>query len=112
MTDANTKTALHLILSVSPELRRLFDILRKHDRSLADQMRRAAQSVALNLSEADGQRAGHRTERLQTALGSLKETRTALQLAAAWGYLLHADVETLDVTLDRICAMTFRRLYR
>ena len=91
-------------------LRPLAERIRRLDRSLADQLRRAASSAALNLSEADGSDPGNRRARLHTALGSLSETRTALRVAAAWGYLDGEQVEAADARLDRVTAMGWRRL--
>jgi hypothetical protein len=66
--------------------------------------------VALNLAEADGSDPGNRRARLHTALGSLSETRAALRVAAAWGYVDAAVVEGADARLDRVAATGWRRL--
>ncbi|MBX3249553.1 MAG: four helix bundle protein, partial [Myxococcales bacterium] len=66
------EVSLQLIDALAPMIR----AVAQHDRSLMDQLRRAAQSIALNLAEALGHRAGNRRLRLETALGSAYETRT------------------------------------
>ena len=76
-------TSLELLVAVRP----LVEGVGKHDKSLMDQMRRAAQSIHLNLSESCGLRDGHRRERFRTALGSAYETRGALEVAAVFGYV-------------------------
>jgi four helix bundle protein len=80
-------TALELMMELLPALKRLIDRIRKHDKNLADQVRRAATSVVLNLAEADGNVGGHRRSRLHTAHGSLREVRCGLKVAAAWEYV-------------------------
>ena len=58
-------------------LRPLVPRIARHDRSLADQLRRAASSVVLNLAEMERSDAGNARARLCTAAGSLSETRAA-----------------------------------
>ena len=105
-------TALSLMRDALPALKVTVDRVRREDRDLGNQMRRAAQSVLLNLAEADGNRGGNRRLRIETALGSLRETREALHIAAAWGYVEAAAAEELDRLLDRAAAMSWRRLQR
>ena len=62
-----------------------------HDRDLARQLRRAASSVALNISEGSGSRGGTRRERYQNALGSARETGACLDVALALGYVDGVD---------------------
>ena len=74
--------------------------IEKHDRSLADQMRRALASVALNLSEGAGSQRGNRRLRFENACGSSKESRSAYEVAGAFGYVV-VDAALID-RLDRI----------
>jgi len=110
MGNTRRAYALDHILSTLPALRRMLVIIRRHDRNLEEQMRRAATSVALNLGEADGQEAGHRQSRLRTALGELRELRTGLKVAVAFGYVSEAATTDIDRRLDQAAAMTWRRL--
>ena len=80
----------------------------RHDRGLAQQMREAASSVVLNLGEAQRSDPGNARARLHTAAGSAQETRSALQLACAWGYVEPSSVEPADELLDRVAAMLYR----
>ncbi|MFW5877174.1 MAG: four helix bundle protein [Myxococcota bacterium] len=73
--------------------------------------KRASQSMALNLAEAHGSRAGNRRARLETALGSTQESRVALRIAAAWGYVDRSRARSIDAELDRVAAMTWRWLH-
>jgi four helix bundle protein len=103
-------TALELMMDIMPAIRKLVEQIAKHDRNLADEAKRAATSVISNHAEADGVRAGHRRERIQTAQGSLHELRYQLKLAAAWAYVSRTEVERVDAHLDRVAAITWRRL--
>ena len=69
------------------ELVPLLHTIRECDKSLADQLKRAAQSVVLNIAEARGNDAGTARARFSTACGSAKEVRAALNLASDWGYI-------------------------
>ena len=80
----------------------------KRDRSLAHQVRRAASSVALNIGEAEYSDQGNRGARFHTAAGSAGETRTALEVAVAWGYLDRAQAETALDNLDHLVAALWR----
>ena len=58
----------------------------EHDRNLADQLRRAVTSIALNIAESDGQSGGHRRQRRLTALGSAREVHACLEIGEALAY--------------------------
>ena len=81
------------------ELAPLVHTIREHDRSLADQLKRAAQSVVLNIAEARA--------RFSTACGSAKEVRAALNVASDWGYIERHTATHLDERLDEVCAITW-----
>jgi four helix bundle protein len=81
--------------------------IREQDAKLADQLRRAAQSVVLNIGEGRGNDAGNARLRFATACGSAKEVRAALHVASDWGYLEAQRVARLDRRLDRVCAITW-----
>ena len=97
--------------NVVRELVPLVRVIREQDKSLADQLKRAAQSVVLNIAEARGSDAGNARARFSTACGSAKEVRAALNVASDWGYIearmaSHLD-ERLDERLDEVCAITW-----
>ncbi len=52
---------------------RIARLIEKHDRDLAQQLRKAATSVVLNIAEGSGSFGGHRKQRYHTALGSAHE---------------------------------------
>jgi four helix bundle protein len=95
------QVALEMITQIKP----LIDRIARQDRSLAQQIRRSASSVPLNIGEGAHSRGGNSTARFQDAAGSASETRSALQVAAAWGYVTVAQQELVDAKLDRILAM-------
>jgi len=85
------------------ELAPLVHSIREYDRSLADQLKRAAQRVVLNIAEGRGNDAGNARARFSTACGSAKEVRAALNVASDWGY-----IEThMAAHLDEVCAITW-----
>ncbi len=81
-------------------------IVERSDGDLARQMRRASSSVALNISEGSYSRKGNRLARWQDAMGSANETRSALQLAAAVGFIQPSN-RLLD-RLDKIVATLWK----
>jgi four helix bundle protein len=93
--------------NVVRELAPLLHIIREHDKSLAEQLKRAAQSVVLNIAEARGSDAGNARARFSTACGSAKEVRAALNVASDWGYIESRMATHLDGKLDEVCAITW-----
>ena len=93
--------------NVVRELAPLLHLIREHDKSLADQLKRAAQSVVLNVAEARGNDAGNARARFSTACGSAKEVRAALNVASDWGNIESHMATHLDEKLDEVCAITW-----
>ena len=81
--------------------------IHEYDKSLADQLKRAAQSVVLNIAEARGNDPGNARARFSTACGSAKEVRAALNVASDWGYIETRVATHLDERLDEVCAITW-----
>jgi four helix bundle protein len=88
------------VVALRPALERVAS----RDRDLADQTRRAAQSMCLNLSESRASRDGNRRLRLRTALGSAEECITSHRLAYDFGYVV--DVAHAYALLSQVARMT------
>ncbi len=93
-------------LSMVAALRPVLAQLAKGDRALADQVRRAASSVVLNLAEGNRRAGQDRVQFFRIAAGSAAEVRAGLEVARAWGYLDGAAEAERE--LDRVLAMLWR----
>ncbi len=93
------------VYDCSPLLRSLVLLLEFFDAKLADQQRRAAQSVALNIAAANRRSGRDRRNRFRIALGSAAEVASCVDVAVALGYGIgdRADVYAL---VDRVRAIT------
>jgi four helix bundle protein len=103
--------ALH-VATVSIELiqllRPLVERIRQRDRSLADQLVRAASSIALNVAEGERGLGGNKRARFHSAAGSAREALMALRVAAAWGYVSAESTREAEARLDRVSAMLWK----
>ena len=100
--------ALEVALDTIRSLRAPARLLGRRDARLADQLRRAASSIALNLAEGNRRRGHDRRYHFHVAAGSADEVRTALRVALAWGWLDPRDVEAPMALLDRVLAMVWK----
>ena len=100
--------ALDMIRLIKP----LIDRTAHFDSSLAKQLKRSASSVVLNISEGSRSRGGNESARFQDAAGSASETRSALEVAEAWGYIRDGERIPVDARLDRVCAMLWGLTHR
>jgi four helix bundle protein len=96
--------SLELIRSLEPAL----VILGRRDPDLAKQVRRAAASVALNLSEGTRRIGKDRNHLWRIAAGSADEVAASLRVAEAFGYLQVAVTARSLAVCDRILAMLWR----
>jgi four helix bundle protein len=97
-----------LALEAIASLRPLMPLIKRSDRSLADQLARAASSVVLNLAEGACSDPGNRRARYFSAAGSANEARAALRVAITWGYVAEARAAEAAALLDRVVAMLWR----
>ncbi len=82
--------------------------LKQRRKALADEVIRAAESIALNVSEGR-QRVGlDRPDFYRRAAGSAGELTTALRIALARGIISAAELAAVDAPLDRVRAMLWR----
>jgi four helix bundle protein len=94
-------TTLQLIAPLEAKVR-----LRR--KSLADEIGRAAESIALNTSEARSRAGLDRADLFRRAAGSASELTTALRIATARGYITAQDHAAVEAALDRVRAMLWR----
>jgi four helix bundle protein len=74
-------------LSIIEALAPIMPLIQRQDRALALQLRTAASSMVLNIGESAYSDPGNRRARLFTAAGSTNESRSAVRVAIAWGYI-------------------------
>ena len=98
--------AYEVSLDVIRCLRDVVPLVAHFDGDLADQMRRAASSVSLNLSEGQRMSAGNKRRHYEIAHGSANEVKGTLDVAEAWGYLV--DTAKARGLLDRQLAILWR----
>lgn len=82
--------------------------IKQRDKSLEDQLRRAAASVGLNAAEAWGSDPGNRRARLHSASGSAHEARHALRQAIAWRYVSAREAGAAMRLVERVAAVLWR----
>jgi four helix bundle protein len=88
--------------------------IERFDGDLARQLRRAASSVALNISEGSGAFGGNRRQRYFSAMGSAREVLACFDVAEAMRYVAPVDAivrRRLDVivgTLVRVLGLSRR----
>ncbi len=84
------------------ELRGVYEVMRRHDKELAEQMRDAANSITLNLGEGAGCRGGRRQQHYEIAHGSAREVLACMDCGEAWGWL---DASSVRPVLDRLLGL-------
>ena len=83
--------------------------VRQKRKSLADEMGRAAESIALNTSEGEKRAGLDRSDLFRRAAGSAGELTTTLRIARARMIITAIDYATVDEPLDRVRAMLWKR---
>ena len=82
--------------------------IRRRDRDLGDQLRRALQSVAANVGEGRRRVGADRLYLWRIAAGSAAEAETQIRIAVAWGYLPETEIAAALELLDREQAMLWK----
>jgi four helix bundle protein len=100
--------ALEVALELIVEVKKVIAAVIQVDKSLADQMTRALNSIALNVGEGARRIRGDRLHLWRIADGSAMELRVAIRVALAWGHVDQALVAPSLVLLDRQLAMHWR----
>ena len=96
--------SLELLAALAP----LMPHIKQRDKTLEDQLRRAASSIGLNCAEAAFSDPGNKRARLFTAAGSAGETRHALRQAVAWRLVTAGEAEAALKLVERIVAILWR----
>ncbi len=74
-------------LEMCRDVARVAKEIERHDKNLADQIRRAGTSVALNIAEGSGAYGGNRRQRYHTAMGSAGEVSACYDCAEYMDYI-------------------------
>jgi four helix bundle protein len=106
----STFIAYEVSVELVNHLRPLVQVVAAHDSNLADQIKRAATSVVLNLSEGARRQRGNQQRAYEIAHGEARELLGALDCAAAWGYVL--DASQARSTLDRLLRLLWGLTHR
>ncbi|HEV8324281.1 MAG TPA: four helix bundle protein [Myxococcota bacterium] len=100
--------AFDLSLQIVRSLKAPLAQLTLRDGALADQVRRSASSVPLNLAEGRRRAGKDRLHSYRIAAGSADEVRAALLVAAAWDWLDGASVAEPLRLLDHLLAILWK----
>ena len=99
--------AQRLVLDLIRALRPLCAQLALQSPDLADQLRRAASSVALNLGEGVRRTGRDKKRAYRIAAAEAQETKVALEVALAWGWLDESELADVRTLADRVCRVTY-----
>ena len=99
--------AQHLALDLIRLLRPVRDRLTQRAPRLADQLERAATSVALNLAEGSGRFGRDKRRAYRVAYGEIAEVKAALAAAVAWGHVEADSVGDALALADRVARVAF-----
>lgn len=100
--------AFDVALDMIRSLRDPLVAIAERDPALAQQLRRAAASVPLNLSEGRRRQGRDRLHLWRVAAGSADEVVASLRVAEAWGHLDAASIAPALALCDRVLAMLWR----
>ena len=99
-----------ICIEVTRQVRPLSDRIAQFDGAQAKQLRESVCSVAFNVGEGSGLRAGRRRNAYDIALGEARETLTNLQVAEAIGYIPPLEPRLLN-QLNQIIGTLVRILH-
>ena len=97
-----------MALSIVEALAPLMPLIQRQDRALAIQLRTAASSMVLNIAESEYSDPGNKRARLFTAAGSTNESRSAVRVAIAWGYIRPDRAAVVLGRLDEVVAILWK----
>lgn len=97
--------AFEVSLLLTKSLVPLVPVIAKGDADLADQLRRAATSITLNLAEGQRSLKGNKQKHYSIAHGSANEVKAAVEVALAWGWIDRDGAGEALALLDRMLAL-------
>ena len=103
--------ALEVAVELVGAMRPIVEQVRRQDRDLAEQMRRATTSVPSNIAEGSRRQGRDRNHHFSIAAGSADEARVQLRIALAWGYVEQVSVGPALALVDRVLAMLWRAVH-
>ncbi len=99
---------LELSIELAEAVQPLLARIKARDKNLEDQIRRAVESIALNIGEGAYNDPGTRRARYFTAAGSAGETMAALRIAMAWGIVSRSEGDRPVALLRRILSILWK----
>jgi four helix bundle protein len=96
-----------VVLEVVRDVAPIAKNIERKDGDLARQMRRACSSVALNVSEGMYSRGKNRGARYHTAMGSMRETLSCIEVGRAMGYVDDVDAALLG-RIDHVLGTLYK----
>ena len=96
-----------LVLDLIRALRPVVDDVGGRSSDLAEQIRRAATSVALNLAEGVRRSGRDKKRAYRIAAAEAQEVRAALEVAVAWGFVDDDAVTSARAIADRVGRVTY-----
>jgi four helix bundle protein len=100
--------AFDVAIDLIRHLREPLAAIVERDPALAQQLRRAAASVAMNLSEGRRRRGRDRIHLWRVAAGSADEVAAGLRVAEAWGHVDASLIAPALARCDRVLGMLWR----
>ena len=98
---ARQLVALEVAIEIVASLRGVVAAMRRHDAQQAQQIVRAASSIAANVGEGSRRQGKDRLHFFRIAAGSAEETRVHLRVAVAWGWITSPQVDAAMALIDR-----------
>lgn len=98
----------HVSLQLVSAVRPIVLAVALEDANLADQLRRAATSAALNTAEGGRRKGRDGAARYRIAAAECAEATAAIRIAAAWGHVDDTTAAAALALADRLQAMLWR----
>jgi len=93
--------ALEIARQLIHSLRPIVEQIARRDSSLAEQLRESGSSILLNIAEGNRRSGRDRLHHFRIAAGSAAESDGALDVGAAWGYVVESELLEARSLIDR-----------